>query len=101
MMIRNHHRQPQAVRQIHLPISRNPVIACQDRVHTVLMCLLDQMIVQLATNLMQAYDYQTDLRLEKLVMQKYGLTAEEECLIFDEMNRLPNLSAVNNMKMET
>ena len=34
-------------------------------------------------------------------MQKYGLTAEEECLIFDEMNRLPNLSAVNNMKMET
>ena len=62
---------------------------------------LDQMIVQLATNLMQAYDYQTDLRLEKLVMQKYGLTAEEERLIFDEMNRLPNLSAVNNMKMET
>ena len=46
MMIRNHHRQPQAVRQIHLPISRNPVITCQDRVHTVLMCLLDQMIVQ-------------------------------------------------------
>lgn len=62
---------------------------------------LDQMIVQLATNLMQGYDYQMDLRLEKLVMQKYGLTAEEECLIFDEMNRLPNLSAVNNMKTET
>lgn len=61
---------------------------------------LDQKIVQLATALMQTYDYQTDLRLEKLIMQKYGLTVEEESLISDEMNRLPNLSAVNNMKME-
>ena len=36
----------------------------------------------------------------KLIMKKYGLTTEEEYLIFDEMNRLPNLSAVNNMKVE-
>lgn len=61
---------------------------------------LDQQIVQLATLLMQTYDYQTDLQLEKLIMKKYGLTTEEEYLIFDEMNRLPNLSAVNNMKVE-
>lgn len=61
---------------------------------------LDQQIVQLATALMKTYDYQTDLRLEKLIMQKYGLTDEEERLISDEMNRLPNLSAINNMKME-
>ena len=61
---------------------------------------LDQQIVQLATVLMQTYDYQTDLQLEKLIMKKYGLTTEEEYLIFDEMNRLPNLSAVNNMKVE-
>lgn len=61
---------------------------------------LDQQIVQLATALMQTYDYQTDLQLEKLIMQKYGLTVEEECLISNEMNRLPDLSAVNNMKME-
>ena len=61
---------------------------------------LDQQIVQLATNLMQEYDYQRDLKLEKLVMQKYGISVEEEHLIFDEMNRLPNLQAVNNMKME-
>lgn len=61
---------------------------------------LDQQIVQLATALMQTYDYQTDLQLEKLIMQKYGLTIEEECLISNEMNRLPDLSAVNNMKME-
>lgn len=49
---------------------------------------------------MQKYDYQTDLRLEKLVMQKYGLSDEEQRLISNEMKRLPNLSAVNNMKME-
>lgn len=61
---------------------------------------LDQQIVQLATALMQTYDHQTDLRLEKLVIKKYGLTVEEERLISNEMNRLPNLSAINNMKME-
>lgn len=56
---------------------------------------LDQQIVQLATALMQTYDYQTDLQLEKLIMQKYGLTVEEECLISDEMNRLPDLSGTS------
>lgn len=61
---------------------------------------LDQQIIQLSSVLMQAYDYQTDLRLEQLIMQKYGLTDEEKNLISDEMNRLPNLSAVNNMKIE-
>lgn len=61
---------------------------------------LDHQIIQLSTVLMQAYDYQTDLQLEQLIMQKYGLTEEEKVLISDEMNRLPNLSAVNNMKME-
>lgn len=60
----------------------------------------DNQIVQLATELMQKYDYQKDLRLEKIIMRKYGLTDEEECLISNEMNRLPNLSAINNMKME-
>ena len=31
---------------------------------------------------------------------KYGLTEEERKMIAAEMNRLPNLSAVNDMKME-
>ena len=61
---------------------------------------LDRQIVQFATTLMQAYDYQTDLLLEKLIMRKYGITVEEERLISREMNHLPDLSAVNNMKME-
>jgi len=33
-------------------------------------------------------------------MKKYGLTKEECKLVVNEMNRLPDLSAVNNMKME-
>ncbi len=61
---------------------------------------LDHQIVCLATSLMKTYEYRTDLQLEKLIMKKYGLTFEEECLIYEEMNRLPNLSAINNMKME-
>ena len=46
------------------------------------------------------YDHAVDLRLEKLVMKKYGLTEQECQLIAAEMDRLPNLSAVINMKME-
>lgn len=61
---------------------------------------LDQEIIKLAKNLMQEYDYQTDLLLEQLIIKKYGLTDEEVQLISNEMDRLPNLSAVNNMKME-
>ena len=61
---------------------------------------LDQQIIQLATELMHGYDYCTDLKLEGLIMRKYGISDEEKHLISDEMNRLPNLSAVNNMKME-
>ena len=61
---------------------------------------LDCQITQLATALMQTYDYQIDLQLEKMIMRKYGLTVEEEDLILKEMNRLPDLSAVNNMKVE-
>ena len=61
---------------------------------------VDQEIVALATQLMQNYDHAIDLKLERLIMKKYGITKMESTLIKDEMNRLPNLSAVNNMKME-
>ena len=49
---------------------------------------------------MNTYNREDDLLLEKLIMKKYKLTKEEQQLISDEMNRLPDLSAVNNMKME-
>jgi len=61
---------------------------------------LDQEITQIATGLMSHYDHAADLLLEKLVMKKYELTKQECELIATEMNRLPNLSAVINMKME-
>ena len=49
---------------------------------------------------MRKYDRSNDIALEQLIMEKYGLTEEERKMIAEEMNRLPNLSAVNDMKME-
>lgn len=61
---------------------------------------LDKDIVQLACSLQNKYDYETDIMLEHLIMKKYGLTRQERNFIVAEMNRLPDLSAINNMKME-
>lgn len=60
----------------------------------------DKEIVRIAISLMRKYDRTNDLALEQLIMEKYGLTEEERKMIAAEMNRLPNLSAVNDMKME-
>lgn len=59
---------------------------------------LDKGIVKLAKQLSNKYSYQQDLELESLIMDRYELTVEERYLIFEEMNKLPNLSAINNMK---
>lgn len=61
---------------------------------------IDLSIIEIATKLMQHYNYDLDVKLETLIMKKYGLTKEERKLIVNEMNKLPDLSAVNNMKME-
>lgn len=61
---------------------------------------IDLDIIEMATKLMRHYDHDLDVQLEGLVMKKYGLTKEERKLVISEMNRLPDLSAVNNMKME-
>lgn len=61
---------------------------------------IDQDIIEIATKLMQYYDHDMDVKLETLIMKKYGLTKEERKLVVNEMNSLPDLSAVNNMKME-
>lgn len=61
---------------------------------------IDLDIIELATKLMQHYDHDLDVKLEALIMKKYGLTKDERKLVVNEMNRLPDLSAVNNMKME-
>lgn len=61
----------------------------------------DKQIVHLARELMESYNYQKDLELEKWIMQKYQLSEQEVRLIVKEMQALPNLSAINNMKMES
>lgn len=61
---------------------------------------LDCEITEVATGLMQHYDHDADMKLEELIMEKYGLTSDERRMVLKEMNKLPNLSAVNNMKTE-
>lgn len=61
---------------------------------------MDLEIISLSKEIMKKYDYNTDLQLERLIMKKYGLNEKERILISREMGRLPDLSAINNMKME-
>lgn len=61
---------------------------------------IDKEIIDLAKMLMKKYDRVSDLKLELLIMKKYGLNIKDKRLILEEMNRLPNLNAINNMKME-
>jgi len=60
----------------------------------------DREIIALSSKLIKGYNHEDDMRLEKLIMKKYCLTDEERRLVLDEMSRLPDLSAVNDMKME-
>lgn len=61
---------------------------------------LDKEIIELSKRLMKNYDYSTDVELEKKIFEKYALTQEEISIIKQEMCRLPNLSAINDMKFE-
>lgn len=61
---------------------------------------LDTNITALAKELSVNYTYQADIELERLIMKRYELTDEECRVIAEEMERLPNLSAINGMKFE-
>jgi tRNA1(Val) A37 N6-methylase TrmN6 len=61
---------------------------------------VDKEITRLARSLVKRYDRENDIQLERLIMKKYKLNKKEQRLIINEMNRLPDLSAINNMKME-
>ena len=61
---------------------------------------LDTEIVNLSKELATKYNYIKDLQLEKLICQKYELSDAEIKLIYNEMNSLPDLGAINNMKVE-
>ena len=60
---------------------------------------IDREIISVSTELSQGYDYYKDIQLEKLIMKKYSLTEEEMRIVIEEMNRLPDLSAINDMKV--
>lgn len=61
---------------------------------------LDEEIVELSKKLMENYDYELDITLEYKIFEKYNLSDEEIRIIQSEMNKLPNLSAINDMKFE-
>ncbi len=63
-------------------------------------CKLDKEIAELAKELMKKYNYAKDMKLEHKIFKKYGLTKDEISLIRNEMKRLPDLSAINDMKFE-
>ena len=59
---------------------------------------LSSQICQLAQRLLISYDRDVDLKLEKKIFELYGLVDEEIMMVMDEINKLPDLSAINNMK---
>ena len=59
--------------------------------------------LQIANNvkdLQNKYTRAVDLQTEKLVMELYSITGNELSIISREMNSLPDLSAINQMKFE-
>ena len=63
---------------------------------------IDRKIIELAKTLSysNAYDKAIDEELESLIMEKYGLTERDKKMIISEMNALPNLSSINDMKIK-
>ncbi|MCH5265768.1 MAG: N-6 DNA methylase [Lachnospiraceae bacterium] len=59
---------------------------------------LTKEIILLAKSMLSNYDRNKDLLLEKKVMELYGLTEEEITKIKSELNALPDLGAINDMK---
>lgn len=63
---------------------------------------LDQRIIAKSIELSKssAYSRANDIQLEKLIFEKYHLNKHDIKQIFNEMNALPDLGAVNNMKIK-
>lgn len=59
---------------------------------------LSNEICQLARTLLVNYDRDIDLELEKKIFELYEISKEEILMIMEEINKLPDLSAINNMK---
>ncbi len=61
---------------------------------------LDNEIISAVKKLFNNYSYEQDIELERLIMNKYGLLNNERQTIMDEINSLPDLGAINDMKAE-
>lgn len=48
----------------------------------------------------KGYSNSLDKEIEKLIMKLYGINEVEKKIIIDEINTLPDLGAINNMKLE-
>lgn len=58
-----------------------------------------QKIAQLVQKIQNNYSRQLDLEIERLVLRLYDISQEELDLIINELNKLPELNAVNQMKI--
>lgn len=58
-----------------------------------------QKIAQLVQRIQNNYSRQLDLEIEKLVLKLYDISQEELALITNELNNLPDLNAINQMKI--
>lgn len=61
---------------------------------------IDLEIVKIVKNITKNYSRKDDIYLEKLIMDKYGLQKKEREIIIKEINNLPNLESINNLKIE-
>ncbi len=59
---------------------------------------LCEKIANLSKSLLSDYSLKIDFELEDLIFQLYDISLEERDLIIDELNKLPDLSAINDMK---
>ena len=60
---------------------------------------IDKKIIELSSKLLKCYDRSIDLELETFIMKKYGLNKNEQKQVYSEINLLPDLSSINNMKI--
>ncbi|MEK9731603.1 MAG: N-6 DNA methylase [Candidatus Poseidoniales archaeon] len=60
----------------------------------------DLKICSLAQQLNSKYTRETDIELEKLVMEKYNLTLEQKHTVIQAINKTQDLGAINEMKAE-
>lgn len=57
-------------------------------------------IAEMVKLLQEQYSRELDMQIEKMVMELYGINDDELIIISEELNSLPNLSAINQMKLK-